>query len=450
MPQQTRKARPGGGPVEERGRSGTPERQATTPPPFPTAPFPATRFPAAPPEPAPPQPPAPPEPAPPQTVPPQPVPPISVAHPTAGATPPRPPPVLVILVVMLALVAAIVAVGLLVHMAEQMSPISGGPVPSVSSSAPGAPANAAAIAARVTPALVDVDTNDAYQGVMGAATGIVLGSRGEVVTNNHVVMGATSIKVTDVGNGQTYDATVVGYDVSEDVAVLQLAGAAGLETARLATRSPVAEGTPVVAIGNAGGVGGTPSHAGGKVTAVDQAITAVDEMSGGTERLTGLIETNAGIVPGDSGGPLVDTAGHVIGMDTAGSSGFTFEGTSNQSYAVPIHEVAGIARQIVHARRSSGTIHLGETAFMGVEVASPPSQVETVVVAVLPGTPAAQAGLVAGDTLTSVAGRSVPSPESLTQVLLGLRPGISVTVRYVDPSGAHHRVIVHLVSGPAQ
>ena len=175
----------------------------------------------------------------------------------------------------------------------------------------GSPADTAAIAAKVSPALVDINSTFGYQSAQGAGTGIVLTSNGEILTNNHVINGATKISVTDVGNGKTYTAKVVGYDDSHDIAVLQLQGASGLQTAKLADSSTAAVGAGVVAIGNAGGTGGTPSYAGGSITALNQSITASDDLDGANEQLTGLIEVNANIQPGDSGGSLVNTAGSV-------------------------------------------------------------------------------------------------------------------------------------------
>jgi len=127
--------------------------------------------------------------------------------------------------------------------------------------------------------------------------------------------------VTDVGNNKTYTASVVGYDRTKDVAVLQLHNASGLTTATLGNSSNASVGEDVVGIGNAGGTGGTPSAVGGTVTALNQSITASDDGDGTSEQLSGLIETNADIQPGDSGGSLVNTSGDVIGMDTAASAG---------------------------------------------------------------------------------------------------------------------------------
>ncbi len=351
----------------------------------------------------------------------------------------------------------------------------------------GGPSDAAAIAHNVDPGLVDINTTLSYQGEQAAGTGMVLTPNGEVLTNNHVIEGATSISVTDVGNGQTYKASVVGYDRSHDVAVLQLQGASGLQTVTLGNSSDVKVGQAIVGIGNAGGSGGTPSYAGGSVTALNQSITASDEGDGTSEQLTGLIQTDANIQPGDSGGPLVDTSGHVVGMDTAASGGFQFEGTgSTEGFSIPIATAASIAKQI-ESGTSAGTVHVGPTAFLGVDVESP-SQAQSgsgsfgfgfgglgggfgnsgntgsgntgsgsgsttqgaEIVKVVSGGPAEQAGLVAGDVITSLDGHSVTSPKGLTNVMLGEQPGKSVQVTYVDSSGQQHTATVTLGSGPAQ
>ena len=191
-----------------------------------------------------------------------------------------------------------------------------------------------------------------------------------MLTNNHVVRGATAIKISDVCTGKTYSATVVGYDPAVDVALLQLAKASGLPAARLGNSATVKTGDAVTAIGNAGGAGGTPSQAGGKVIELDQSITAADE-EGNPEPLTGLIRISAALQPGDSGGPLVDAAGKVIGIDTAGSNHFSQQGDGEgEGYAIPINRALAIATQIEQGR-SSPTVHIGPTAFLGVHIESP-------------------------------------------------------------------------------
>ena len=338
----------------------------------------------------------------------------------------------------------------------------GGSAPSGSSGASSSigtgPANAAAIAARVAPGLVDVNISVDYGRAQGAGTGMVLSPDGVVLTNNHVIHGATSISVTDVGNGKTYRARVAGYDVSTDIAILRLSGASNLQTVTIAS-GKVSAGQKVVGIGNAGGAGGTPSYAGGTVTATGQSITAADDLSGTSERLTGMIETDANIQAGDSGGPLVNAAGQVIGMDTAGSQ--SAQVTAQQAtagFAVPISTATGVARQILDARPGPG-VHLGPTAFLGIQVGqssiggqggSTPAEGSAVPVAgVVSGGPAARAGLAAGDVITSVDGHQVRSQSALQRVMVtDVTPGQSVTVGYTTASGQQHSVTVVLASGP--
>src|SRR5262244_3455696 len=194
------------------------------------------------------------------------------------------------------------------------------------------------IATQTDPGLVDINTTLGYQQARAAGTGIVLTSSGEVLTNNHVINGATSIKVRDVADGRVYSASVVGYDASHDVAVIQMRGASGLPTADLGNSSTVRVGDKVVAVGNAGGQDGTPSVATGRVTGLNQSITASDESSGTAENLSGLIRTNADIQAGDSGGPLLNSAGQVIGIDTAASAGRVQlnSSTTTQAFTIPI------------------------------------------------------------------------------------------------------------------
>jgi S1-C subfamily serine protease len=326
----------------------------------------------------------------------------------------------------------------------------------------GAPGNVGAIAAKVDPGLVDVNVQFGYQGVGGAGTGIVLTSTGEVLTNNHVIDGATSVSVTDIGNGRTYGATVVGYDSTHDMAILQLHNASGLRTAAISPSAPtVAE--PVVAIGNAGGVGGTPTAAGGSVTALDQSITASDSLDGTDEQLTGLIETNADIQSGDSGGSLVNANGQVIGMDTAASSGFSFQSQSSgtQGFAIPISQAVSTARQI-EAGDGTSVIHVGATAFLGVSVSTSgssgggsgnfPGQGNSapgaVISGVVNGGAAQAAGLQDGDVITSLAGQTVGSPSALSKILVSHHPGDRVELGWTDTAGQSHTATVNLASGP--
>jgi S1-C subfamily serine protease len=318
----------------------------------------------------------------------------------------------------------------------------------------------AQVEAKVDPGLVDVVSTIDYGEGEAAGTGIVLTSSGEVLTNNHVVEGATSIKVTDIGNGKTYTAAVVGYDATSDVAVIKLQDASGLQTASLGNSGTVAVGESVVAIGNAGGVGGTPSAAPGTVTGLDQSITASDESTGSAEQLANLVETDADVQAGDSGGPLVNASGEVVAIDTAGSSTFQFQLAGSQDnsgtdgYAIPINEALSLAKQI-ESGKSSSSVHIGASAFLGVEVASTssyygsaPAASGATIVGVLSGSPAAESGLASGDTITSVGGHTVASSTSLRDIMDELHPAQKVTVSWVDQYGSSYKATVELTAGP--
>ena len=330
--------------------------------------------------------------------------------------------------------------------------VAGGAAPATPTTASAAgTVPAGSLAASVDRWVVDVNTVLGYQGAAAAGTGIVLSSTGEVLTNNHVVEGATRISVTDVGNGRTYSATVVGTDPTADIAVLQLSGASGLATAELGRSSSLAVGDVVTAFGNAGGVGGTPSQSTGTATALDQQITASDSLSGSAEQLAGMIETSATLQAGDSGGPLVDSSGRVVGVDTAGSSGSSLS-DANANFAVPIDTALQIAREM-EAGRASATVHIGPAAFLGVTIASgsgvgDSTQAGAVVAGVVAGAPADQAGLAAGDVIDSLAGRAVTSASALSSIVASLSPGAEVQVGWLDPAGQQHGATVQLASGP--
>ena len=322
-----------------------------------------------------------------------------------------------------------------------------------------------ALAAKVDPSLVDIDVQLSTPNVQAAGTGIVLDGSGVVLTNNHVITGASSINVSDVGNGQSYPATVVGYDRVHDIAVLQLQGASGLPTAAIGDSTTVAVGDPIAAIGNAGGRGGVPSIVGGTVSALNQTVTVSDEITGSFEQLTGLIEVAAGIQPGDSGGPLINAAGQVIGVDTAGSASSQLGQSGGDGLAIPINDAIAISKQI-QAGSASSTIHIGSTGVLGILVANTsgpgrhgrqvhrhnrstvPSTPGAAVAGLASSSPAGQAGLAAGDIIVSLDGTTIDSPGALVTALTAHHPGDSVQVTWVDTAGQQHTATVPLVSGP--
>jgi S1-C subfamily serine protease len=290
----------------------------------------------------------------------------------------------------------------------------------------------------VGPAIVDIDAKLGYQSAVGAGTGIVI-SPSVVLTNNHVVAGATDLTARSIGNGQTFPATVIGFDRNHDIAVLQLAGG-GLQPANIGNSDTVTVGEPIVSLGNAGGVGGTPSAVDGRIAALNQTVSASDALTGSTETLNGLIQVDAAIRPGDSGGPTVNAANQVIGMNTAASENYHLG--RGQGFAIPINEAMAIAGQI-QGRGGSPTVHIGPTAFLGVGVNDANAGAGAVVRQVIPTGPAAGAGLTPGDVITSVNGQPVNSATALTNILDQHHPGENVTV------GLESRTVnVTLADGP--
>ncbi|HVW90201.1 MAG TPA: trypsin-like peptidase domain-containing protein [Gaiellaceae bacterium] len=298
--------------------------------------------------------------------------------------------------------------------------------------------------------VVVIDTDLGYQDGEAAGTGMVLTSSGEILTNNHVIRGATTIKIVVPGLRHIYAARVVGYDVTDDVAVLQATGATNLKTVTVGNSGAVKVGQTVTAVGNAGGTG-TLTSSTGAITGLARSITVSDD-NGNTEQLSGLIETNAGLMPGDSGGPLFSTVKKVVGMDTAASvSGYGFQQTaSSVGYAIPIAKAVRIAKAIA-AGKASATIHIGSTAFLGVSVSSSGYDTAGAMIAgVVDGGAAASAGLVAGDVITSFAGQTVASAAALGTLVAAEQAGSTVSVTYLDPTGVSQTVDVTLGSGPPQ
>jgi S1-C subfamily serine protease len=291
--------------------------------------------------------------------------------------------------------------------------------------------------------VVTINTTLGYQDAAAAGTGMVLTSDGLVLTNNHVIEGSTAIQVTIESTGVSYTATVLGTDATHDVALLQLQGASGLDTVTLDNDNGVTTGDAVTAVGNAEG-GGDLLAAAGSVVATDQSMTASSDGSAASaETLNGLIEFSAAVVPGDSGGPLMDDEGEVVGMTTAASSN---NSVTTVAYAISIEDALVIAHQIDSGAASS-TVTIGYPAFLGISLAD--GYQGAVVAGVLDGTPAATSGLVAGDTITSVEGTAVSSASALSAALGSYAPGDSVALTWTSSDGTAGSATVTLIAGPA-
>jgi len=280
-----------------------------------------------------------------------------------------------------------------------------------------------------------------------AGTGIILSSRGEILTNNHVVQGSTAIKVTVESTGASYTATVVGTDETDDIAVLQLVDSSGADVTGL-TKATIDTGTltagdSVTSVGNAEGTGDLVA-ATGRVTALDQSITVANDITGADEHLTGLIETDADVVSGDSGGPLIDKQGEVAGVVTAASSG----SRAVTGYAIPIDTALAIAKQIVNGQASSSIV-IGLPAFLGVELATDQTGSGVLISGIVAGSAAAGTELAAGDTITAVDGTAATTADSLSSLIKAHSVGDRVTISFTDAAGAVHQVTVTLAAGPA-
>ena len=318
--------------------------------------------------------------------------------------------------------------------------------------------NAQAIAAKVDPALVDINTVVQTATSTGAAsgTGMIITSSGEVLTNNHVVDQSISISVTIAGHAGSYKAHVIGVSPTADVALIQIEGVSGLPTVTLADSSSVKVGDPVVALGNALGQGGTPALTQGQVTAVDQTITA-SEGSGRSETLTGMIQSDAGISPGDSGGALVNSAGQVIGMITAGEAQGFRTTVSPIGYAVNTNSALTVVNEI-RAGQASADVIIGPVGYIGVQIRDLNPQLAAqaglsitsgaLVWAVQAGSPAEQAGMTRLSVITKIGSTSVDSSASLGNALHAYKPGANVAVTWIDPGGASHTKTLTLTTGP--
>jgi S1-C subfamily serine protease len=317
--------------------------------------------------------------------------------------------------------------------------------------APVAPQSSVA-AAQPTTGVVVIETALNYQNAAAAGTGVVLTPQGEVLTNNHVIRGATRIRVLDPRTRRRYTARVVGYSVTADIAVLELQPASGLATALLGSSTRLHRGQAVTAVGNAGGTR-TLVVTRGSITAIGRTIT-VGDGQGNEQRLTGLIRINAELQPGDSGGPLLDGAGRVVGINTAASVGFAFLSAASEGYAIPINRALSITRQI-ESGHSTAEIHVGPTAFLGVAVHPsgyysggyvPGALVDSVV----SRGPADKAGLAPGDIITAIDGKRVSTPSGVARLIGRKQPGDTIKLTWTDRFGDRSTTSVRLASGPPQ
>ena len=310
------------------------------------------------------------------------------------------------------------------------------------SASPSIPPPPRDLAGQVGPQVVDISTKFGYNNAIGAGTGIVIDPNGVVLTNNHVISSATDISAVDVGNGQSYAVDVIGYDRTADIAVLQLRGAGGLPSAAIG--GGVSVGEPVTALGNAGGQGGAPEVVSGKVVGLNASVSATDTLTGANEGLGGLIHSDTPIKPGYSGGPLVNGAGQVVGVNTAATD--TYKMSGGTGFAIPIGRAMGVAGQI-RSGAGSNTTHIGPTAFLGLGVTDNNGNGARVERVVNTG-PAGGAGISPGDVITGIDTVQINGATSMTEVLVPHHPGDTIAVHYRAADGGDRTANITLAEGP--
>jgi S1-C subfamily serine protease len=300
---------------------------------------------------------------------------------------------------------------------------------------------------KVVPAIVSIDVKAGQEEDEG--TGMIITANGEVITNNHVIElyaqngDKGSITVTQYGQKKSEAATLIGYNAQQDMALLKINNASNLPTVTFGSSAKIQVGDAVVAIGNALGLAaGTPTVTQGIVSALGRSVTA-----GGagttSENLQNLIQTDAAINPGNSGGPLIDTAGQVIGMNTA-VAGTADDGTNAQNigFAIPIASVEQQIPELVKGgAATTGGGYLGVdittmTAALRQQYGFTPSS-GAVVLNVVSGSPAAKAGLAQGDVIISFDGKTITSAEQLQSAVQKDKPGQSVPVVYYEGDNKH-------------
>ncbi|MEA5054297.1 MAG: trypsin-like peptidase domain-containing protein [Propionicimonas sp.] len=276
-------------------------------------------------------------------------------------------------------------------------------------------------------------------GGLASGTGMVVTSDGKVLTNYHVVAGSDSIDATLADTGRSYDATMLGFDQSRDIALLQLQDAGGLVTVTL-DDDPVRIGDPAYAVGNADG-GGALVRAAGRVTDLNENLTVTsDSPWGSEENLEGLIETSAGAVPGHSGGPMFDAEAEVMGITTAGSV------ERGSSYAIPIAEAMSVV-EIIQAGQDAGTVRVGPAGYLGVKIGET-NRLGATVTEVVADSPAEAAGIQAGAILTRIGDSRITADTDLAGVVRSLEPGQQVQVEWVAANGTRDEATVTLGASP--
>ena len=356
----------------------------------------------------------------------------------------------------LLLVAALVG-GLAGHFASNSSTNSNGVTINAVTNSPGAAVlpngmSIPKLVNRVQPSVVSIDVKGNGQEDQG--TGMIITSNGLVVTNNHVIAAAVqsgTITVTRTGSTKSIPAVLVGTNPIDDVALIKVQGVSNLPTVTFGNSNGLVVGDAVVAIGNALGLAaGTPTVTSGIVSALGRTVTA--GTTAASETLDNMIQTDAAINPGNSGGPLLDSAGDVVGMNTA-VAGTLSDGSSAQNigFAIPAATIESLLKTL-----KGGESVVNHGAFIGVEITSMNAELRAeygftvssgaVVMSVITGTGAAAGGVHQGDVIVAINGTAITSAQDVSSVVSALKPGDVITLRVVR--GTKH-LTLHVTLGSA-
>jgi serine protease Do len=282
----------------------------------------------------------------------------------------------------------------------------------------------------------------------GEGSGVIISKDGTILTNHHVVEGAVEVKVEFASGGEALTGTVLGSDAEHDVAVVEV-DADDLDPIEVGRSGELRLGDSVVALGYPLGLGG-PTITQGIVSGLDRSIDVGDPNAGTSESLEGVLQTDAAINPGNSGGPLINSAGQLVGINTAAASPSSAE---NIGFSTAIDEVLPVVEDIMDSPSTGG-------AWLGVQIAtvdSPEAAAElgvdpdvrgAYVAGVVSGGPAEEAGLEQDSVITSLDGAEISSAEDLTDALVDLSPGDEVDITATTPSGTSSEIKVRLGQAP--
>jgi putative serine protease PepD len=283
------------------------------------------------------------------------------------------------------------------------------------------------VISRVSESVVVIQTES------GLGSGVIVDTKGNIVTNAHVVAGFTTFRVF-LATGKSYDGTLVGAFVPDDLAVIRI-GAPDLRPAAFGDSDQLRVGSIVMAVGSPLGLQSSVTE--GIVSALGRQVTESNGVA-----LPPLIQTSADINPGNSGGALVNLSGEVIGIPTLAAQDPQAGGTApGIGFAIPSNVARDIAAQLIQ----NGRVTNSHRAYIGVQAAGVPDGQGVSIYSVVPGGPADKAGLKAEDVITSIDGRAVPDQPALASVLSSLQPGQSVKVLVRRSDGS--QVLVTVILG---